>query len=170
MVEEDVKKAIQTAIQMEQEGYDFYQKAAAQTSSEMGESVFKSLAADELLHLEVFQKLFDEKVGKDEWHNLVNSGKKYADIQVFPKDLKRIEGANPDTSEIDALRIAMDSEKRAIEYYNKIKQRSTDSELNEIIDEIINQERSHYQILEGEFHHVNSTGYWFDLDYLGGQM
>ena len=56
MVEEDVKRAIQTAIQMEQEGYDFYQKAAAQTSSDMGRTVFKSLAADELLHLEVFQK------------------------------------------------------------------------------------------------------------------
>ena len=165
----NVKDAIRTAIQMEQEGYDFYQKAAAQTSSEMGESVFKSLAADELLHLEVFQKIFDEKIGKDEWHNLVNSGKKYADIQVFPKDLKRIEGANPDTSEIDAIRIAMDSEKRAIEYYNEIKQKSSDKELIEIIEEIINQEKSHYQILEGEFHHINSTGYWFDLDYLGGQ-
>jgi len=166
---ENVKDAIRTAIQMEQEGYDFYQKAAAQTSSEMGESVFKSLAADELLHLEVFQKLFDEKIGRDEWHNLVNSGKKYADIQVFPKDLKRIEGANPDTNEIDAIRIAMDSEKRAIDYYNEIKQKTSDPKLIEIIEEIINQEKSHYQILEGEFHHINSTGYWFDLDYLGGQ-
>jgi len=168
MTEEDVKKAIQTAVQMEQEGYNFYQKAAAQTSSDMGRTVFKSLAADELLHLEVFQKLFDEKVGKDEWTTLVNSGKKYADIQVFPKDLKRIEGANPDTNEIDAIRIAMDSEKRAIEYYVEIKNKSSDPELNEIIEEIINQEKSHYQILEGEFHHVNSTGYWFELDYLGG--
>ena len=164
---ENIKDAIKTAIQMEQEGYDFYQKAAAQTSSEMGRTVFKSLAADELLHLEVFQKMFDEKVGKDEWNNLVNSGLKYSDIQVFPKDLKRIEGANPETNEIDALRIAMDSEKRAIDYYSQIKENSKDSELNEIIDEIINQEKNHYQILEGEFHHINSTGYWFDLDYLG---
>jgi len=164
---ENIKDAIKTAIQMEQEGYDFYQKAAAQTSSEMGRTVFKSLAADELLHLEVFQKMFDEKVGKDEWNNLVNSGLKYSDIQVFPKDLKRIEGANPETNEIDALRIAMDSEKRAIDYYSQIKENSKDSELNEIIDEIINQEKNHYQILEGEFHHINSTGYWFELDYLG---
>jgi len=164
---ENIKDAIKTAIQMEQEGYDFYQKAAAQTSSEMGRTVFKSLAADELLHLEVFQKMFDEKVGKDEWNNLVNSGLKYSDIQVFPKDLKRIEGANPETNEIDALRIAMDSEKRAIDYYSQIKENSKDSELNEIINEIINQEKNHYQILEGEFHHINSTGYWFELDYLG---
>ena len=164
---ENVKDAIRTAIQMEQEGYSFYLKAAAQTSSEMGRTVFKSLAADELLHLEVFQKLFDEKVGKEEWNNLITSGKKYADIQVFPKDLKRIEGANPDTNEIDAIRIAMDSEKKAIEYYTKINQNVTSDEFKEIINEIIEQEKNHYSLLEGEFHHINSTGYWFDLDYLG---
>ena len=164
---ENVKDAIKIAIQMEKDGYSFYQKAAAQTSSDMGRTIFKSLAADELLHLEVFEKLFNEKVGKSEWTNLVNTSKKYVDIPIFPKDLQKIEGSNPDTNEIDALRIAMDSELKAIEYYTKIKTNSTNDEINKIIDEIINQEKNHYNILEGEFHHINSTGYWFDLDYLG---
>ena len=165
----DVKDAIKTAIQMEKDGYSFYEKAAAQTSSDMGRTIFKSIAADELLHLEVFQKLFNEKIGKDEWHNLVNTSSKYVDIPIFPKDLKRIEGVNPDTNEIDALRIAMDSEQRAIDYYSEIRENSTDNEVNKIIDEIINQEKNHYNILEGEFHHINSVGYWFDIDYLGTQ-
>ena len=164
---EKIKDAIKTAIQMEQEGYSFYQKAAAQTSSEMGRTVFSSLAADELLHLEVFKNLFEEKLGQDEWNKLVNSGLKYADIQVFPKDLKKVEGANPDTNEIDAIRMAMDSEKRAIDFYAKIKQSITDNEIKEIIDEISRQEQSHYTVLEGEFYHITSTGYWFELDYLG---
>jgi rubrerythrin len=164
---ENVKDAIKTAIQMEKDGYSFYQKAAAQTISDMGKTVFKSIAADELLHLEVFEKLFDEKVGKDEWYDLVHTSNKYADIQIFPKDLKQIEGANPDINEIDALRIAMDSEQKAIDYYTKIRESLSDEEVKKIIDEIINQEKNHYFILEGEFHHINSTGYWFDLDYLG---
>ena len=163
----NVKDAIKTAIQMEKDGFSFYQKAADQTSSEMGKTVFKSLAADELLHLEVFQKLFDEKIGKEEWYNLVNTSKKYVDIQIFPKDLQKIEGTNPDTNEIDALKIAMDSEKVAIDYYSKIIKNISDLEVKKIIDEIIKQEKNHYQILEGEFHHITSTGYWFDLDYLG---
>ena len=33
----DVKDAIKTAIQMEKDGYSFYKKAAAQTSSDMGQ-------------------------------------------------------------------------------------------------------------------------------------
>jgi len=166
---ENIKDAIKTAIQMEKDGYSFYNKAAAQTSSEMGRTIFKGLAADELLHLEVFQKLFDEKVGEEEWYDLVNTSKKYVDIPIFPRDLQTVEGTNPDTNEIDALRMAMDSEQRAIDYYTKIRENSSDDQVNEIIDEIISQERNHYLILEGEFHHINSTGYWFDLDYLGGQ-
>jgi rubrerythrin len=164
---ENVKDAIKTAIQMEKDGYSFYKKAADQTSSDMGRTIFKSLAADELLHLEVFEKLFNKKVGKTEWYTLVNTSNKYVDIPIFPKDLKKIEGANPDTNEIDAIRIAMDSEQRAIEYYTKISENSPDDDLKKILDEIINQEKNHYNILEGEFHHITSTGYWFDLDYLG---
>lgn len=164
-----VKDAIKAAIQMEKDGYSFYQKAAAQTSSDMGREIFESIAEDELMHLDVFQKMFEEKIGKSEWKNLVESSKKYTNIGVFPKDLKETEGENPDSSELDALRIAMDSEKEAIDYYSKIRDNLTDRDVKEIIDEIIEQEKSHYNILEGEFNHIQSTGYWFDLDYLGGQ-
>ncbi len=163
----DIKDAIKTAIQMEKDGYSFYKKAAVQTSSDMGKSLFESLAGDELLHLEVFQKIFEDKVGKTEWNNLVNSSKKYANIPIFPKDLKAVDGANPDMDELDALRIAMDSEKEAIDYYNQIKEKSTNNDLTEIINEIIEQEKNHYLLLEQEFDHLDKTGYWFDMDYLG---
>ena len=44
---------------------------------------------------------------------------------------------------------------------------SKDNDVKDIIGEIILQEKNHYLILEGEFDHINKTGYWFDLDYLG---
>ena len=164
---ENVKDAIKTAIQMEKDGYSFYKKAAAQTNSDMGKTIFEGLAADEQMHLDVFEKMFEETVSNAEWKDLVISSKKYAEIPVFPKDLKESEGDNPNSSELDALRIAMDSEKEAIEYYTKIRENLNDSEVIKIIDEIIEQEKNHYSILEGEFNHINSTGYWFELDYLG---
>jgi len=163
-----IKDAIKTAIQMEKDGYSFYQKAAAQTSSDMGRSIFEGIAKDELMHLDVFQKLFEEKVGKTEWNTLVDASKKYTDIPIFPKDLKEVSGANPDTNELDALRIAMDSEKDAIDYYSDIWEKSTDEEVKKIINIIIEQEKKHYFLLEQEFSHLSNTGYWYDLDFLGG--
>jgi rubrerythrin len=164
----DVFEAIKAAIQMEKDGYSFYKKASAQTSSEMGRSIFESLAKDELTHLEVFQKIFDDKLEKQQWDDLVNSSKKYETVQIFPKDLNESEGANPNVDELDALRIAMDSEKYAIDYYTKILHKTTNAEIKKIINVIIDQEKNHYFILEGEFSHLSSTGYWYELDYLGG--
>jgi rubrerythrin len=163
----NVQDAIKTAIQMEQDGYSFYKKTASQTSSDMGRTLFETLATDELLHLDIFQKLFENTISKNEWNELVKSSKKYANIPVFPKDLKTDTDINPDANELDALRIAMDSEKAAIEYYTKIQDEIQETEIKDIIDEIINQEKNHYQLLEEEFNHINKTGFWFDLDYLG---
>jgi rubrerythrin len=163
----DVKEAIKTAIQMEKDGYSFYKKAASQTSSEMGKSFFESLANDEQVHLDVFQKIFEDKVGKTEWDILVNSNKKYSELPIFPKDLESSEGANPNLDELDALRLGMDSEKEAIDYYNKIKEKSSNSDVKDILDKIIEQEKKHYLLLEQEFDHLDKTGYWFEMDYLG---
>ncbi len=168
MIDDDVKNAIKTAIQMEKDGYSFYKKASAQTSSEMGRDIFESLAKDEQLHLEVFQKLFEDKIEKSEWNNLVNSSKKYAEIDIFPQDLKQLEGANPDTNELDALEIAMDSEKNAIDYYGDIKEKSKEEIIRQIFNEIFEQEKNHYSILQEEFDHLSKTGYWYELDFLGG--
>jgi len=166
---ENVKDAILIAIQMEKDGYAFYTKAAAQTNSNMGRTIFESLADDEQRHLDVFQKMFEDKIGQSEWNDLINSSKKYANIPIFPLDIKDASGMDPDSTEIDALRMAMDSEKEAIDYYNNIKENLDDRELKNVIDEIINQEKNHYSLLEKEFNHINSTGYWFEFDYLGGQ-
>ncbi len=164
----DAKNALKMAIQMEKDGYDFYKKAAAQTSSAMGQSIFESLAGDELIHLDTFQKIFQEKVGKGEWNSLVDSSKKYANLPIFPKDLKAVEGANPDTNELDALHMAMDSEQHAVEYYTKIMEGTEDPEVKRIIKEIIQQERNHYLLLQEEFSHLSNTGFWYEMDYLGG--
>jgi rubrerythrin len=170
MVEiENVKDAILTAIQMEKDGFSFYTRAADQTDSDMGRTIFESLAQDEQRHLDIFQKMFEDKVGQSEWNDLVNSSKKYVNIPIFPTDLKDAPGMDTDSTELDALRMAMDSEKEAIDYYGKIKESIDEQEVKNVIDEIIEQEKNHYSLLEKEFNHINSTGYWFEFDYLGGQ-
>jgi rubrerythrin len=160
-----VKEAIQQAIQMEKDGYAFYMRAAAQTSDETGSRIFQSLAKDEQMHLETFQKLFEDCIEKSEYEKLVNSSKKYANLPVFPKDLKS-SGADPDTNDLDALNAAMDSEKQAIQYYSMILENTEDEDARNIIKEIIHQEKNHYHILEEEFTFLGRTGYWYDSEHL----
>ncbi len=166
---ENIKDAILTAIQMEKDGYSFYINAATQTESKMGKTIFESLAEDEQRHLDFFQKIFEDKVSKSEWNDLIDSSKKYANIPIFPTNLNDAPGMDAESTEIDALRMAMDAEKQAIEYYGKIKENLEDLDIKKIISEIIEQEKNHYSLLEKEFNHINSTGYWFEFDYIGGQ-
>jgi rubrerythrin len=165
----NVKDAILTAIQMEKDGYSFYTKAAAQTESEMGQTIFESLAEDEQRHLVVFQKMFEDKVNKSEWKDLVDSSKKYTTIPIFPTNLNDAPGMDSESTDIDAIRLAMDAEKEAVEYYQKIMDNLEDQDVIKVINEIIEQEKNHYSLLEKEFNHINSTGYWFEFDYIGGQ-
>ena len=167
-VEDPYKEAIGRAIMMEKEGRAFYLNAAARTSSETGRILFNSLANDELLHLETFKKIFESRVGRAEWQELVDSTRKYAKLGVFPKDLEAVEGARPDTNELDALSIAMEAEKEAIDFYTAILGTTHDPVTLDIIGEIIDQERRHYTILNGEFTHLSSQGHWYGLDILGG--
>jgi rubrerythrin len=160
----NVKDAIKTAIQMEKDGHAFYTKAAEQTKSDLGRTVFESLAADELVHLETFQKIFQGRIDSVEWNTLVQSNSKYTNLTIFPKDLKTTEGADPNSDELDALRMGMDSEKEAIDYYTTVVNDTSDAEVKEILTEIINQEKNHYRLLQQEFTHLSSTGLWYDPD------
>ncbi|HUS99850.1 MAG TPA: ferritin family protein [Candidatus Thermoplasmatota archaeon] len=164
MAKLNVKDAIKTAIQMEKDGHAFYTKAAGQTKSDLGRTVFESLAADELVHLETFQKIFQGKIDSVEWNTLVKSNSKYTNLTIFPKDLKTTEGTNPNSDELDALRMGMDSEKEAIDYYTTVVNDTSDAEVKEILTEIINQEKNHYRLLQQEFTHLSSTGLWYDPD------
>ena len=130
-------ETIKKAIQMEKDGRAFYLNAATQTTSPMGVLLFQSLAADELIHLNTFQKIFENEVGKGEWDSLVNSSKKYANLTVFPKDLKSGEGSNADLDELDAINIAMSAEKEAIKFYGEILSGNTDDLVKDILNEII---------------------------------
>lgn len=163
----NVKDAIKEAIQMEKNGYAFYKKAAAQTTSEMGRTVFESLAADEFVHLDTFQKIFQGKIDTVEWETLIQSNTKHNDNSIFPKDLKTMKNANPNSNELDALQMGMDSEKEAIDYYTSIMNSAPSVEVKEILNEIINQEKNHYRILQQEFSHLSSTGLWYDIDARG---
>ena len=106
-------------------------------------------------------------MGEGEWNDLVERGTKYERLPVFPKDLEEKEGANPDSNELDALKMAMDSEDQAIQVYTKMKEDTSDEEAKKIFDKIIDQEKAHYLILNEEYIHMCSMGHWYGLDIMG---
>lgn len=164
---DNLEEAINMAIQMEKEGHAFYLKCATQTKSMMGAQVFRGIAGDEQVHLATFKSMFEKRLGKTDLEEVTRRGHKYHNLPVFPKDLKQVTGADPDGDEIEALNIAMESEQKAIAFYNKLKDSSPDPEVKQIMDLIIEQEQQHYWLLNEELDHLNTTGDWYEVGPLG---
>jgi len=57
----NLSKAIKTAIKLEEDGMDFYQKASEKTSHPFGKRMFLSFAEDEKRHLTILKEILSDE-------------------------------------------------------------------------------------------------------------
>jgi rubrerythrin len=155
-------KAIKTAIQMEEEGYEYYMKAAEQTDNDMGKSMFKQLAKDELEHRRTFETMFDTIADPSTWRKLAAETPGVAELPVFQDATKDIGKTKGMTADANALRIGMENEKKSIDYYQKVAGETDDPQAKSIFTNIAQQEEFHYNLLQAELDSITRTGFWFD--------
>ena len=73
--QEKTLKAIKTAIQMEIEGKEYYLKASQKSVNELGKKLLNQLAAEEDVHRQKFEQIFDSIRAKQAWPRV--------DVQLF---------------------------------------------------------------------------------------
>ncbi len=157
-----VAEAIKMAIELEKDGYRFFKDAAAKTENSLGKKMFESLAADETNHLETFQRMFETIAGKETWGSIRDSISPAGKVPVF-EDVSKKSPAKGTTSEIEALQLAMDVEKRAIEFFDKAAREADDPLAKEIFQKVREQEEYHYGLIEAQRDYVTKSGFWFDI-------
>ena len=59
--------ALQTAIQMEIDGKEFYLKASQESNNQLGKKLLQSLAMEEDQHRQTFEKIYDNIRNKKDW-------------------------------------------------------------------------------------------------------
>ena len=59
--------ALQTALKMEEDGKEFYLKAAKASDNKLGSHLFKQLAAEENIHREVFKNIYNKIKKEQQW-------------------------------------------------------------------------------------------------------
>ena len=63
----EVLRAIETAIEIEEEGLAYYTKAAEQVDDPKGKRMFQTLARDEAAHLELFKNARRTLTERESW-------------------------------------------------------------------------------------------------------
>lgn len=159
----NIDETLQMAIQIEKNGRNFYQKAAAGTSDSTLKKLFTDLADMEIQHENYFQKLKSELTAKERQQNVYdpdNEGILYlnafASGHVFKVDRNPAQDLTGNEKPADILDIAIDLEKDSIVFYLGIREMIPENQGKGKVDAIIKEEMKHIRILSEQLRKVAS--------------
>lgn len=159
----DVIKLVKEAIRLEVKGRAFFVHAAEVTESPLGKKTFEKLANEEVEHLKVFGKLFSEATGDEEWKKHLRAGDREESgiIEHLKKRLQEA-GKGKHASDIESLRIGMELERSAMDFFQRLADESTSPTAKEIAGRISEEEQGHYDLLQAQYDSVHNSGFWLD--------
>ncbi|MBD3377293.1 hypothetical protein GF406_19855 [candidate division KSB1 bacterium] len=158
----NLTEAIQMAIDLERNGRQYYLKAADLTHNESGKKIFQVLAEEESLHLATFKKMLSSMQELKDWRELVKDYPEPRQAPVFDKDRPIEQRAKARTDEIEALRLAMEQERKAIDFFEQVVNNAENELVREVFKFVLDQEHVHLALLQAEYDSIVQTGFWFD--------
>jgi Fur family ferric uptake transcriptional regulator len=149
-----VRDALELTLAIERRGYTFYTNASRKTKNDSGRLMFQRLAAEESDHLRRLQDEYRSLLRKNEWlkrqPTRLPLSRKIAE-EIFPqKELLKVE-VKDTTTDLDALNIAMDLERRSHRFFKDFAKQISDAKGKEIFMEFAADEQSHLQALMDEY-------------------
>ena len=150
---------IDNAIRMEEEGYDFYKKAEARTSSRFGKLMFASLAEDEVKHKRLLEGVkkkmpadareLDVPLPKEKLRSV------FADAKAHMNE--KVASTADDTA---ALAFAMTKETESHDLYKSAARDSADPKVRAVFERMAIEENHHYEILEQTKYFLEQNSNW----------
>ena len=135
-----VLDALMRGIEIEKETFDFYTRAEQKTFNPEGKRVFRWLARSEEAHYLQLTELYQALGRGERWVFYGGST-----ISLEPEG----EGAGVgfETDDLEALRLAMDVEKKGIAYFNELLTHTTDPEGREMVESLRREEEEHLRVI-----------------------
>jgi rubrerythrin len=156
--------ALQTALQMEIDGKEFYLKSSKVSTNQLGKELLKKLAAEEDMHREVFQNIYNTIKNKRGWPD----GEKFhADggrslrtvfaraLESMNKEVKAI------PTELDAIQTAMDMENKTFDFYKRRNTQATYDAEKQLYEALAIQEGEHHRVLLDYYEFLRNPAAWF---------
>jgi len=165
MVNEQDKtiQALQIAIQMEVDGKEYYLKASQESSNELGRKLLRSLAAEEDVHRQKFEEIYNAITGKRGWPSAVfqpDGGKNLRTI--FARATEEI-GSNVKgiATELNAVQTAIDMEMKSHDLYKGYARSAVHDAEREFYTVLAAEEKEHQLILLDYYEYLNDPAAWF---------
>ena len=152
---EDVK-AIRVAIEAEKEAFQAYSKAAKRTKNPKGRDMFQQLSEFEMNH---YQKLTGLLKSLQEKGELILYQGTSLKKKTIPLKMEKPKG-NEQLTDMDALKIAIREEKKALAYYRSLAELTRDPRGRDMYKRLADEESLHEKLLNDQYYSLHNTGLW----------
>ena len=125
-----------TALEMEEKGKAFYEKAISTCKNQLGVKIFTMLKKDEDIHVQRIQKIYEQLNTQHTWSQEWKSfGEGHADLGKVFRDLAAVQGGNiqAGTGDLEALEVGITFEFKAVRFYEDQLKAATDDTEKEFI-------------------------------------
>ncbi len=156
-------EALQIAIRMEIDGKEYYLKASRESSNELGKKLLQSLAAEEDIHRQKFEGIYNAIRNKKSWPVTdfqPDGGKRLRTI--FAKATEDM-GYNPKApaTELEAIQTAMDVEIKTHDFYKNQQENAAYDAERDFYQTLAVEEREHHLILLDYYEFLKDPSGWF---------
>lgn len=150
MDKQDRIRAIEVAIKNEAREQEFYLTNARRTKHPVGQSTFKTLADEELEHLERLRQLYDELSEKGRWPETIPLTVGDTNVKEVLAGAPHGETEDPESDDDDlaAVRMAMEFEAQGARFYMELGEKVGDPKEKEFFGLLARIEREHYLALQ----------------------
>ncbi|MFQ5465141.1 MAG: ferritin family protein [Thermodesulfobacteriota bacterium] len=164
---EKLIEELTTAYKTEVKGYYYYNAAADLVEDKKGKNVLRHLAKDELDHIKAIYAIAETLKKGGGWLGYREAIEAGADgpakaAEIFPGENELVDRLRSDQSDINALKIGVDIEESAIDFYTRLLGEATSPEEKVILTELLEMEKGHLKILRWETEALTETGFWGD--------
>jgi rubrerythrin len=160
---EKTLQALQTAIQMERDGKEFYLKASQKSRNEMGKKLLKQLAAEEDIHRQNFEEIYEAMRNKKAWPKTEfqpDGGKGLRTI--FAKTTEEIGAvAKALNTELDAVQTGINMESKTYDFYKAQSKKTAYDSARNFYEALASQEREHQLVLLDYYEYLKDPAGWF---------
>lgn len=164
-IDDKVIELARTALSFEYGEAHFYRHAAEMTQNPSGKAMFLRLAEEESGHMEDMHTLFSTVIGKDVWQRLAAEEAENSNPSKVVAEMKAAvahRGMIAVADDTQALRMAMELERRIIHLLKDLSEHTQDTEVIELIGKMIMEECAQYDVLQAQLDSLLNVGLWLD--------
>jgi rubrerythrin len=160
-----ILEALKIAIDMENDGKECYQRESQQSGNEVGRKLLQSLALEEETHRQKFVELYQAMKKKKGWPEIDFRPEKGKKLRELFTQTCKITGVDikPATTELDAINLAIEKEKKSYDFYNQQSQNATYDGEREFYKDLAGEERAHELILMDYYEYITDPVDWFTM-------